>query len=420
MDAAQSGDDLVATMIKEKRHANRPTILFEDDNGNFQTAEFSTIDARAGQIALLKLSGAMFQDDFISTKGMRSFADDIRQADQNPNIAAILIEANTGGGELLAGQTLRNAIKDTGKPVLVYAHYLGSAGVWGTIFADHIMAAGKGSEIGSIGVFTSLNKGFLEAYKEQMVSIYSRKSQKKNQEFRALLAGDYTPLENALTEADEIFMADVKHNRPLAGDVDDTLSGAMFFAADARSRGLVDSIGTFQDAIAETQRLIRKNKTQLTMKKISLAALAKKYLGLDFTSEEEAAAALEADQGSDTALNTRVEEMAQSMAALQAEVADLRTQAETLRDAIANLTQAIPQIPTGIAMESTVTEQLESFRQEVAVQINEIRTMRSGAAVEGDGAINLPAGGNNADEKIGIDLLEAAKKANLKTPIGLQ
>jgi ClpP class serine protease len=170
MDAAQGGEDLVATLLKEKRHANRPTLIYQDDDGSFQTDELSTVNSRQGQIALLQLSGAMMQDDFLSTKGMRSFADDIRKADQNPNIAGIIIEANTGGGELLAGQTLRNTIKDASKPVLVYAHYLASAGVWGTLFADHIMAGGKGSEIGSIGVYVSLNKGFLQAYKERMVS----------------------------------------------------------------------------------------------------------------------------------------------------------------------------------------------------------------------------------------------------------
>lgn len=426
MDAAQGGEDLVTTLIKEKRHENRPKVLYqENEDGSFQTAEFSTIDSRSGQIALLQLSGAMMQDDFLSTKGMRSFADDIRKADQHPNIAGIIIEANTGGGELLAGQTLRNAIKDTKKPVLVYAHYLASAGVWGTLFADHIMAAGKGSEVGSIGVFTSVSKGFLSAYKDQVLSVYSKKSPNKNSTFRALLDGDTSVLQASLTEADEIFMADVQRNRPLAGNVEDTLAGGMFFGSEAKARGLVDSIGTFNEAVAEIQRLIRtKNQTKMS-KAFSLKALVKTLFGKEVATEEEAEQILSTATPipQTDALNTAVETLSANVTALQGEVATLRAEAETLRTEVARLASIpAPVIPENLATQEVVTSQVDALRTEVATQLNEIRASRSGADVDGDGALSLPGKKKvKGEEVIDVDLLDGVRKQkSFKVVTGLR
>lgn len=417
----------MATLLKEKRHENRPKLIYQEADGSYQTAEFSTIDSRAGQIALLQLSGAMMQDDFLSTKGMRSFADDIRKADQNPNVSGILIEANTGGGELLAGQTLRNAIKDASKPVLVYAHYLASAGVWGTLFAGHIMAAGKGSEIGSIGVYTALSKEFLSTYKDRVLSVYSRKSPDKNADFRALLDGDTGPLQDNITHADEIFMADVQHNRPLAGDIDDTLAGGMFFAADAKARGLVDSIGTFQDAIAQMGRMIRNQKNNKM--KVSFIALAKKFLGIESVTEEEAQTALEAAEAvttleaieaetTDTALNTAVDALAASVAALQTEVTALREQAETLRN---DMTQATATIPANAATQedvNTLLTEIQALRTETATQIAELSVQKSGGQTDSDEAPALPGG--KKSEPVKIDLLENIGKKNIRVIPGLQ
>lgn len=418
MDAAQGSEDLVATLLKEKRHENRPRLIYQEADGSYQTAEFSTIDSRAGQIALLQLSGAMMQDDFLSTKGMRSFADDIRKADQNPNVSGIIIEANTGGGELLAGQTLRNAIKDTSKPVLVYAHYLASAGVWGTLFSGHIMAAGKGSEIGSIGVYTALSKEFLSAYKDQVLSVYSRKSPNKNADFRALLDGDTGPLQDNITHADEIFMADVRRNRPLAGDIDDTLAGGMFYADEAKDRGLVDSIGTFQDAIAQIQRMIRNQKN--TKMKVSFIALAKKFLGIDTATEDEAQTALEAAEvkTEDTALNTAVEALTASVTALQTEVTALKEQALTLRN---DLNEATATIPANTATQedvNTLLTEIQALRTETAAQITELRVLKSGGQNDGDDAPALPGGKKEGGVK--IDLLENIGKKNVRVIPGLQ
>jgi ClpP class serine protease len=399
----------VTEEIKARRRQQEPELLTLNENGTFTASPFTldTIQARAGQFAHLKLSGAMQQEDFLSTQGIQTLAAQIRQADASPNIDGILIETNTGGGELLAGQTLRNAIKDTKKPVLVYAHYLASAGIWGTLFADHIMAAGKGSEFGSIGVFTQINKQFLGYYKEHVMAVYSRKSPNKNKDFRSLLDGDASVLEDSVTQADEIFMADVRRNRPLAGDIEGTLSGAMFYADEAKSRGLVDSIGTFADAVAQLGRMARAQK-QGNMSKVSL----KKFLGIEAQTEEQAVEALESAEPETQTKDAgaALEAIQGAVEALQAAVQNLTTEAETLRSDIAALKEKPePAIPD---VEAAVNNAVNALRTEVAGQINALKATRSGGEVAGEEGLDMP--GKDGDEKPKVDLLSGVKAKQVK------
>jgi len=405
--------------IRDRREASAPKLIFQEGK-ELKSVDFDgpNIEARAGQIAHFKLSGGMFQDDFLSTRGMQSMAADLRRAYASPNISGVLIEADTGGGELLAGQTLRNAIKDRNKPVLVYAHYLASAGVWGTLFADHIMAAGEGSEIGSIGVYTSFNKEFLTAYKERIQDVYATTSPDKNKDFRALLDGDISPLQESVDQADQIFMRDVRENRPLKGDVEKTLAGGMFYAREARRRGLVDSIGTFNDAISQLNRLIRAENRQ-TMSKNIFQQFAEKFLGKKFETEEEAQAALEAAEAPTqlSDLEARLGEVATKVAetaTLAEQVAALSTQVQTVTEQLA---EAQAGLQTLTDNQPDVAGPVDALRQEMAQELNALKATRSGNVVPGDPKVKIEKK-EGAEEK--VDLLAGVGQAQVRQFTGMK
>lgn len=422
--AASGGEELLQQMIREKREANRPRLITAAKDGTFSVAEISTLETTQGAIALLQLNGAMYQDDFLSTKGMRSLADDIRALDNNPNISGIILEVNTGGGESLAGQTLKSAIKDARKPILVYAHFMASAGVWGTLHATHIMAAGKGSEFGSIGVFTQVDKDFLAAYKERVLSIYSRKSPNKNIEFRSLLDGDIEPMQQFVTDLDDIFMSDVRRYRSLSGDIDGTLAGGMFFASDAKARGLVDSIGTFKDAVAEMQRIIRKQNQQKEMKKFSFIEAAKKFLGIEVATEEEAQTALaEAEAPNLTEMDEKFETVTSKFAEIETKMADLEAAVVAFK---ADLEDKLAQVTAGAitseAMTQEITDAIQTAKTEIAEQINEIKTKSSGksATDEGDGILKAEKAKKEEGKEKPIDLLAGVKARKVTVLQNLQ
>lgn len=259
-----AGADFKDLGISDRRKAMLPEVIKVENGAIVDRYELSYDGGAipAGSYARLKLSGTMRLEDGMSSRGINSMAQDIQRANANPNISAILIEATTGGGESLSGQALKNAIKDSQKPVLVYAHYLGSAGVHGAIAADYIMAAGSTSSIGSIGTFVSINKKIVEWYNDNVDDIYSDASPEKNKEWREYLNGNKEPFVQLVKQDAINFQNEVRKYRNLTGDVEHTLSGAMLPADLALERGLIDSIGTFQDAINMLGQLVESQQQQ--------------------------------------------------------------------------------------------------------------------------------------------------------------
>lgn len=212
----------------------------------------------AGSFALLKLNGVMRANDGMSSRGVGSLIRDLNAAYDNQNIDGIIIEANTGGGESLAGTMLQSAIEESPKPVVVYAHMLASAGVRGTLAADEIIASGPGAQIGSIGTYITLDKDFARYYTRWYEDLYADKSTNKNKDFREYLKGNVEPLRQSINRSNDNFLKEVQQYRPLRGDVENTLSGELFYAKDAKSRGLVDGVGSFQYAVQRLSANVRR------------------------------------------------------------------------------------------------------------------------------------------------------------------
>jgi ClpP class serine protease len=205
-----------------------------------------------GSVALIPLIGAMQTEDGACSYGMRSIAQNLRYAYANDNISAIIMEANSGGGEAKAMYLMQSVLSERNKPVIGFAQFAASA-AYGTIAAtDEVIADGNGAEFGSIGGMVSVNKAFLEYYKENFITFYGGNAPKKNDEMRKALDGDFEPLQAIADETTDQFHAKVLEMRPLTGGESyrkQTLSGAMFSALEAKRRGLVDGIGNIQYAL---------------------------------------------------------------------------------------------------------------------------------------------------------------------------
>lgn len=217
-----------------------------------------------GSIAHLKLQGVMRSQDGASSRGITSLLADFHAAYQNDNIDGILLEVNTGGGESLAGTILQATIAESPKAVVAWAHFMASAGVRATAPADEIIASTPGSEIGSIGTFITLSKMFASWYNSYYEDMYASKSTNKNRDFREYMKGNKEPMQKAIDTHNEYFLDEMKRYRPLKRDVEHTLSGAMFYAAEAKSRGLVDGIGSLTYAVSRLQANVKRRKKMTT------------------------------------------------------------------------------------------------------------------------------------------------------------
>lgn len=244
LDLIEAGVPFSELGIKERKAEQASYFLNPDGRQVYDTQE-----VRQGAIAFMKLQGVMRANEGLSTRGIDSLVNELRQAYGDSRIEGAIIEANTGGGEVAAAQILRAAISSRTKPVVVHANLLASGGILSTLDADEIIAYDDLSQFGSVGIFISISKQFVSWYNENVDDIYSNKSPNKNKAFRDLLSGNRETIVDDLTRKDEMFMKAVQEARPLKGDIEETLSGSMFMAKDAKRRGLIDGIGDTAYAI---------------------------------------------------------------------------------------------------------------------------------------------------------------------------
>jgi len=205
-----------------------------------------------GSKAVLRLSGMMTAEDEASSSGIGTLAARLRQAYSNDNIDAVVLETNSGGGEITAMQMMMSAVQERNKPVIGWVHMAASAAYGSVAGTDEIIVSSPLSKVGSIGAVVTIDKTFLEFFKENFVSFYGANAPKKQGEFRSMLEGDFGPMQEMVDEATDQFHAQVRGLRNLSGSesyVKETLNGSMFDAGAAKRRGLIDGVGNLNMAI---------------------------------------------------------------------------------------------------------------------------------------------------------------------------
>lgn len=212
-------------------------------------------------VAVISVVGEMVKYGSLCAYGSDEYAGMINQALSNKNVVGAIIEIDSPGGEVASVAPLQAAIRAHNKPVVAFADMAASAGYWLASATDFIMAQNNISAyFGSIGVMVSF-ADFSKYYEEKGIKlheIYADQSTHKNKYFHEALKGNYKAIKSEmLNPLAERFIAQVKQARgaKLNTQVEGILAGKMFFADDALKHGLIDGIGTMQEAIAKVRQL---------------------------------------------------------------------------------------------------------------------------------------------------------------------
>jgi ClpP class serine protease len=253
----QSGAKWSELGLSERREAQRPVFLSLDGDMSMGSASRLPIP---NSVALVSIKGVMRSMSSPSTRGADEIAQDVLMADANPNVEAIVFDVESGGGDSMAGKKLHSVIKGVKKPTLAMVDMAGSAALNTVVAANEVWAKHHAAEIGGIGTYVMFSKKMLEQMSTDLAFIYSEGSEGKNAAMRALLAGDTSLIQQEVNKSAEQFRENVRTSRELRGDVEKTLSGAMFDAKEARRRGLIDGIGNFNEIMGRVQTLVRRRK----------------------------------------------------------------------------------------------------------------------------------------------------------------
>lgn len=195
------------------------------------------------------------------TMGAETVARAIRSAAGDPTVKAIVLRVDSGGGAALASDAIRREILETRRrqriPIFVsMGNMAASGGYWISMDAD-LIVANPLSITGSIGVASlkPVVAGLLakrdvrrEVFKEgeytDMFSLYRPMTEEERRQVGVEVDGLYS-----------IFLDGVAAGRRIPREVvEASAGGRVWLGSQAVGRGLVDSLGTLDDAVRGAAR----------------------------------------------------------------------------------------------------------------------------------------------------------------------
>jgi protease-4 len=185
----------------------------------------------------------------------------IREADRDPKVRAIVLRVDSPGGSALASDLIWNELKHCKKPVVAsMSDYAASGGYYISMGARKVYAQ-PGTLTGSIGVFGG-KLAFGGLFQKAGVTIESL-SRGKNAGLLSLTdafsPSEKKAMETLMQEVYEQFLDRVTENRAAAGkpmtrkQLLDLAEGRVWTGTQALERGLVDALGSLEDAIADAK-----------------------------------------------------------------------------------------------------------------------------------------------------------------------
>lgn len=171
-------------------------------------------------------------------------------------IKAIVVHINSPGGSASTSDLIWNSIREASneKPVIAYMGAVAaSGGYYIAMGADSVMA-GPNTITGSIGIFNLLFN--VQELTEEKIGLDFDVI--KSHEYADLfdLTDPFTPAEERIIQQNiengyEAFIGRVSDNRGMSrNEVNDIAQGRVWTGADAREVGLVDELGSLEDAVA--------------------------------------------------------------------------------------------------------------------------------------------------------------------------
>lgn len=189
-------------------------------------------------------------------------ADALRQAEEDPSVAAVVLEVNSPGGGVTASDEMHQSILDfresSGKPVVVsMGDTAASGGYYISTAADEIVA-NETTLTGSLGVIFALTdfSELADEYGVEQEVIKSGEFKDMGSSFRDLTPEEREILQSIVDESYDEFVSVIVEGRNLPEErVREIADGRVYSGQQAKELGLVDSFGGLDEAARISQDL---------------------------------------------------------------------------------------------------------------------------------------------------------------------
>ncbi|MBO7644386.1 MAG: signal peptide peptidase SppA [Bacteroidales bacterium] len=208
------------------------------------------------KVAVIYANGNIIDGEMEQNVAGDRFASLIDKVRADESVKAVVLRVNSPGGSVLASDKIKAALDKLGetKPIVAsYGEYAASGGYWISNNCDKIYSDAL-TLTGSIGVFGTVPDFSKVASDLLHVGVESITSNKHGDMFGLMRPFDQAEYNYMLRSIEDIydrFTTIVAEGRDLPKErVDEIGQGRVWTGTDALQIGLVDEIGTLQDAVA--------------------------------------------------------------------------------------------------------------------------------------------------------------------------
>ncbi len=188
-----------------------------------------------------------------SMPGTQFFIRLFKSLERDERISGVLFNIDSGGGMVAGTGEFCSVIENSSLPTIAYTNgYMCSAAYEIASACDARVAHPDADLIGSIGTMLSYQdySAMFEKWGATIYEVYAPQSTEKNREFRELKKGNKKLYEERLKVLTDDFIGRVKSN--LGDKIKDdghVFKGKTYRPKEALKIGLVDEIGTLEDAL---------------------------------------------------------------------------------------------------------------------------------------------------------------------------
>jgi protease-4 len=185
----------------------------------------------------------------------------IKRFREDKSIKAIILRVNTPGGGVAASQEIYEEVKktrDSGKIIVVSMGSIAASGGYYISMGSSLIIANPGTLTGSIGViaqFMSI-KDLADKLGITQTTIKSGNLKDAGSPFRQMNDSDKAYFQDVVDNSFSQFLEVVSKERKMDMEtLKKYASGRVFTGLQAKEYGLIDSLGTFEDAIRITGKM---------------------------------------------------------------------------------------------------------------------------------------------------------------------
>lgn len=216
-------------------------------------SDYDSVKFSGDKIALVEIKGTIISSE--------KFTKQLKKYRERDDIKALVLRINTPGGGVAASQEMYFAVKkfrDSGKPVVASISSMGaSGGYYAAIGASKIMA-NPGSITASIGVIANFPvvHGLLDMINMEYKTLKSGQYKDTGSPFREFTEADSLQMQQLIDDLYNQFVDAIVEERGIEKNhLIKIADGRILTGLQAFKAGLIDTLGTREDAIALATKL---------------------------------------------------------------------------------------------------------------------------------------------------------------------